>query len=81
MCSSAGRSTEGNVVPCKFDPGESGKECGFERPEPERIERFVKTLEQRHVPVTLRREMGKNIDAACGQLRAKAERKTDGRIN
>ena len=26
-------------------------------------------------------EMGKNIDAACGQLRAKAERKTDGRIN
>jgi 23S rRNA (adenine2503-C2)-methyltransferase len=57
------------------------KECGFERPEPERIERFVKTLEQRHVPVTLRREMGKNIDAACGQLRAKAERKTDGRIN
>ncbi|MBQ7015831.1 MAG: 23S rRNA (adenine(2503)-C(2))-methyltransferase RlmN [Firmicutes bacterium] len=57
------------------------KECGFERPEPERIERFVKTLEQRHVPVTLRREMGKNIDAACGQLRAKAERKTDGRVN
>ena len=42
---------------------------------------FVKTLEQRHVPVTLRREMGKNIDAACGQLRAKAERKTDGRVN
>ena len=57
------------------------KECGFERPEPERIERFVKTLEQRHVPVTLRREMGKNIDAACGQLRAKAERKTDGRVD
>ena len=57
------------------------KECGFERPEPERIERFVKTLEQRHVPVTLRREMGKNIDAACGQLRAKAERESNGRVD
>ncbi len=57
------------------------EECGFERPEMQRIERFVKTLEQRHVPVTLRREMGKNIDAACGQLRAKAERKTNGRVD
>ena len=57
------------------------EECGFERPETQRIERFVKTLEQRHVPVTLRREMGKNIDAACGQLRAKAERKTNGRVD
>ncbi len=57
------------------------EECGFERPEVQRIERFVQTLEQRHVPVTLRREMGKNIDAACGQLRAKAERKTNGRVD
>ncbi len=57
------------------------EECGFDRPEAQRIERFVKTLEQRHVPVTLRREMGKNIDAACGQLRAKAERKTNGRVD
>lgn len=57
------------------------KECGFERPEAQQIERFIKTLEQRHVPVTLRREMGKNIDAACGQLRAKAERKTNGRVD
>ena len=56
------------------------KECGFERPDAQRIERFFDTLEKRHVPVTLRREMGKNIDAACGQLRAKAERKSDGRI-
>lgn len=57
------------------------QECGFERPEAQRIERFMQTLEQRHVPVTLRREMGKNIDAACGQLRAKAERKTNGGVD
>lgn len=57
------------------------EECGFKRPKPRDIERFCQILEQRHVPVTLRREMGKNIDAACGQLRAKAERKTDGRVD
>ena len=48
------------------------KECGFDRPDEERIKRFMDTLEQRHVSVTRRREMGKEIDAACGQLRAKA---------
>ena len=57
------------------------RECGFKRPEIQRIEGFYQTLKQRHVPVTLRREMGQNIDAACGQLRAKAERKTNGRGN
>lgn len=54
------------------------RECGLERPEPERIQRFYEALQKRHVPVTLRREMGKNIDAACGQLRAKAERRANG---
>ncbi len=57
------------------------KECGFERPAPEAVEQFIQVLNERHIPVTLRREMGKNIDAACGQLRAKAERKTNGRGN
>lgn len=49
------------------------KECGFERPEEERIRRFIQTLENMHVSVTRRREMGKEIDAACGQLRAKRD--------
>lgn len=57
------------------------QECGFERPSPETIEQFFNILSERHVPVTIRREMGKNIDAACGQLRAKAERKANGRSN
>ncbi len=49
------------------------KECGFERPEEERINRFIQTLENMHISVTRRREMGKEIDAACGQLRAKRD--------
>jgi len=48
------------------------KECGFERPSEARIRRFMAVLEEKGVNVTRRREMGKNIDAACGQLRARA---------
>lgn len=45
------------------------KECGFDRPAEKRIVSFIETLEKHHIPVTRRREMGKKIDAACGQLR------------
>lgn len=33
------------------------------------IHAFAKVLEDQHIPVTIRRELGKDIDAACGQLR------------
>ena len=33
------------------------------------IERFMEELERRHISVTRRREMGDDIDGACGQLR------------
>jgi 23S rRNA (adenine2503-C2)-methyltransferase len=46
-------------------------ECGMERPRPETVQKFYDVLEERHIPVTLRREMGSDIDAACGQLRAR----------
>ncbi len=39
---------------------------------------FEKTLKDRGVNVTIRREQGHDIDAACGQLRAK-ERKEETR--
>lgn len=37
------------------------------------IEEFKLTLEKNHINVTIRREMGRDIDAACGQLRNKNE--------
>ncbi len=46
-------------------------EKGFLRPGKQAIERFVHTLQKNRVNVTVRKEMGKDIDAACGQLRAK----------
>ena len=35
---------------------------------------FVTYLQRHGVPVTLRREMAKQIQAACGQLRIKREK-------
>lgn len=41
------------------------------RPRRERIAAFEKYLKSKHINVTLRREMGTDIQAACGQLRNK----------
>ena len=46
----------------------------WERPSITRQDRFLKELKDRRVSVTLRREKGHDIDAACGQLRLKTEK-------
>lgn len=44
-------------------------ERNWNRPAPERIEFFEGYLAKQHITVTVRREMGNDIQAACGQLR------------
>jgi len=51
----------------------------WERPGEEAQEAFFKALEKQKVTATLRREKGGDIDAACGQLRLKTERKLAGK--
>ncbi|MBX7122607.1 MAG: 23S rRNA (adenine(2503)-C(2))-methyltransferase RlmN [Opitutaceae bacterium] len=46
----------------------------WKRPDIERQEAFADVLRAARIPVTLRREKGHDIDAACGQLRLKTER-------
>lgn len=46
----------------------------WRRPPEARVERFRAILESARVPVTVRREKGQDIDAACGQLRLRTER-------
>lgn len=41
----------------------------LKRPSAERVERFAAMLERCHITATVRREMGTDIQAACGQLR------------
>lgn len=65
--------TEGALFHINLIPVNPVKECGFDRPDEKTVETFQRILEENHVPVTRRREMGRNIDAACGQLRARAK--------
>jgi len=58
-------------VPCKiniieYNPIDDSGE--FEQTTPERLDAFVKFLEDRNIIVNVRRSRGKDIDAACGQL-------------
>lgn len=46
----------------------------WERPDEASQERFLAGVQESGMPVTLRREKGHDIDAACGQLRLKTER-------
>ncbi len=47
--------------------------CGseYKRASNQSVERFKEILESYHIPVTVRRTLGSDIDASCGQLRAK----------
>jgi len=54
-----------NLIPVNYVP-----ERNFTRTSKEQIHRFVNELRARGVNATIRREMGHDIAAACGQLRA-----------
>ncbi|MGD6816217.1 23S rRNA (adenine(2503)-C(2))-methyltransferase RlmN [Metabacillus sp. 84] len=62
-----------NLIPVNYVP-----ERDYVRTPKDQIFAFEKTLKERGVNVTIRREQGSDIDAACGQLRAK-ERKEETR--
>ena len=45
------------------------KERGLAQPDKKRIDAFKNILEKSGINVTIRREMGRDINGACGQLR------------
>ncbi|TWH49083.1 23S rRNA (adenine(2503)-C(2))-methyltransferase RlmN [Sporomusa sp. KB1] len=61
-----GRLANVNLIPINAVP-----ERGLLRPAASDIIRFEKLLQNEHINVTVRREMGTDIAAACGQLRHK----------
>lgn len=61
-----------NMIPLN-NVEESGLKCSSHAA----IERFQKILESHGVTATVRRTLGSDIDASCGQLRRKFERKGD----
>lgn len=59
----------GQLANVNLIPVNPVEERGLRRPSEKRIRDFESTLKSRHINVTIRREMGKDIQAACGQLR------------
>ena len=52
-------------------------ESGFDTVSRKRAGEFQQILEKRGIPATVRRELGSDIDAACGQLRLSGQKKSD----
>ncbi|MEE3393212.1 MAG: 23S rRNA (adenine(2503)-C(2))-methyltransferase RlmN [Lachnospiraceae bacterium] len=63
-----GRLIHVNLIPLNKVEGRYG-----ERPDADEIEAFKFLLEKLHINVTIRRGMGRDIDAACGMLRNKKD--------
>ena len=49
-------------------------ENGYKRSPDKQVHAFLDRLTKRGVTATVRKEFGSDIDAACGQLRAKNEK-------
>lgn len=49
-------------------------ERSFEPSKPENLKRFVNILTKNGVNTTIRRRLGSDVDASCGQLRRKMTR-------
>ena len=60
---------KGQLASVNLIPINPVAERNLYRPDKAAIRRFQKILEERHITATLRREMGTDIQAACGQLR------------
>ena len=55
-----------NLIP--YNPVD---ENSYQRSDDESVHKFFSYLKRKHINVTIRKEFGNDIDAACGQLRAK----------
>lgn len=62
----AGMNCHVNLIP--INPVE---EREYERSDSDSVEKFKSTLAKYHINATIRKSMGSDIDAACGQLRRK----------
>ena len=66
-------------LPCHVNliPVNPVKERDFTQPTAKAVQDFQKRLEKYRINVTIRREMGRDIDGACGQLRKRFAERQD----
>lgn len=65
------RLLSGHLAHVNLIPLNPVKEREFQPASPEGVRRFARLLGEGGIPATIRRELGGDIDAACGQLRRK----------
>lgn len=65
------RITKGMLSHINLIPANFVKESGFVKSTPDRVKAFKQYLENKGITVTVRRELGSDISASCGQLRRK----------
>ena len=65
--------TKGMLSHINLIPANPVKENSFKKPDRKRILHFKTLLEQKGLNATIRRTLGADIDASCGQLRGKAK--------
>jgi 23S rRNA (adenine2503-C2)-methyltransferase len=63
----------GQIASVNLIPINPVKERGFLKPPKKSVDAFLEHLAKKHITATVRREMGADIQAACGQLRNKVE--------
>lgn len=68
-----GRLLRGRLSHINLIPANPVPERGIERPPRPAVEAFQRIVSSYGIETTVRREMGSEIDAACGQLRRRAE--------
>jgi 23S rRNA (adenine2503-C2)-methyltransferase len=63
----------GNLFHVNLIPINQVEQLDYSQPQQEQIDLFKSKLEYFNIPVTVRKERGADIDAACGQLQGKEE--------
>lgn len=68
------RRLRGMLAHVNLIPANEFKESPFARSRTEQVERFASVLRQHGVNATIRRSLGSDIDASCGQLRLRTQK-------
>lgn len=72
-----GKKLRGTRMKVNVIPFNRVEEVPYRAPSNERVDRFVEALGKCGVPVMVRKRKGDAVSAACGQLRARFERKSE----
>lgn len=67
---------KGTLSSVNVIPFNTVKEKNLNKPDKKQAEKFLDVLKKRRISATIRKEMGADINAACGQLRAQHINKT-----